>query len=490
MDLGRLVAFFETSPAVRLLRAQHAPFVTFYLHDRFKRAGATTVPHAELVADLSAWLDEVREVYPADAPKDRAEQYLAAWCSGDTRWLARRFGTGHDGPLYELSPHAEQVLGFLDDALAEDVGFVATESRLHLVIDTLENLVVGASRDPAVHLDRLRAERDEIDERIAQIESDGVVAALRPAAIRDRFATAVSLLKQLQGDFRAVEERFREIAAEVRRRQSQSRESRGSILGDALDAEDALKQEDQGVSFFEFLRFIHSPAQQERVRCVVRQVGRIPELAEQKDGLDVVGRMVPSLLAEAAKVAGTTRQLSSVLRRLLDVRSRRERQRVAELLRELRGLAAELSERPPRESVGISVDVEAGVDGPMNRALWSEPAMFDLVDLVAHSADPERRMTLFRGLAELRPIDWRLLRSRVRGLVAGRGSVTLAELLAAHPPETGVLDLVAYLQIAVDDGHLVSHEAVEEFVVPARAGDGRPVTVTLPLVTFVEKALR
>ena len=106
------------------------------------------------------------------------------------------------------------------------------------------------------------------------------------------------------------------------------------------------------------------------------------------------------------------------------------------------------------------------------------------------AADPGRRMTLFRSLADLRPIDWRLLRGRVRDVVAERGPVTLAELLSAHPPETGVLDVVAYLQIAADDGHLVSREAVEEFVVPARAGDGRPVAVTLPLVTFVVRAGR
>ena len=96
-----------------------------------------------------------------------------------------------------------------------------------------------------------------------------------------------------------------------------------------------LKREDQGVSFYEFVRFIISPTQQERLQTTIQQLARIPELAEQADGLEAVRRMVPLLLAEAEQVMRTNQRLSATLRRLLDVRAQRDRQRVGQLCGEV-----------------------------------------------------------------------------------------------------------------------------------------------------------
>src|SRR5262249_59887760 len=126
----------------------------------------------------------------------------------------------------------------------------------------------------------------------------------------------VSLSKQLQGDFRAVEEKFKEITRQIQQRQAEGQDTRGGILGFALDAEDVLKREAQGVSFYEFVRFILSPSQQERLEAIIQHLGVIQELADQADGLETVRRMVPLLLAEAEKVMRTNQRLSASLRRL------------------------------------------------------------------------------------------------------------------------------------------------------------------------------
>src|SRR5262249_40399851 len=204
--------------------------------------------------------------------RDKPETYLAAWCARDTRWLHRFLEAGRGDPVYQLTAHTEDVLTFLDRALDQDFGFVGTESRLCLVIETLDDLVVGASDDPEMRLDRLRAERRRIDEEISRIESEGSVTRYQPAKIRERFATAVSLLKELQGDFRGVEDKFKEITRQVQQRQAEGQDTRGGILGFALDAEDVLKREDQGVSFSEFVRFILSPSQQERLEAIIQQL--------------------------------------------------------------------------------------------------------------------------------------------------------------------------------------------------------------------------
>lgn len=60
-------------------------------------------------------------------------------------------------------------------------------------------------------------------------------------------------------------------------------------------------------------------------------------------------------------------------------------------------------------------------------------------------------------------------------------------ILAANPPSAGVIDVVGYLQIANDDGHSVSNDASEEIVIPATV-DRRPLAVTVPIVTFIDRS--
>lgn len=486
MNLAKLLVFFETSPAIRLLRSPNAPYIVAFLDQQFKRAGRITILHSELHAALVAFQESVQETY-LDALRDKPDSYLAGWCSTDTRWLHRFLEAGRNEPVFQLTPHTEDVLSFLDRALNVDLGFVGTESRLRLVIETLSDLVVGASDDPETRLKHLRAEKVRIEQEIGRIESDGLVNRYQPAQIRERFSTAVFLLKQLQGDFRAVEEKFREITQQVQQRQNESQNTRGGILEFALDAEDILKREDQGVSFYEFFRFILSPAQQDRLQAIIQQLGRIQELAEQQDGLETVRRMVPLLLSEAEKVMRTNQRLSATLRRLLDPRAHRDRQRVAQLCRDILGLAASLVADPPRGIVGVEVETKIPVSSPFSRTFWSDPPRFAKVDLIEHASDEERRAEAFRILAQMRRLDWRKMRELVRAAVASAGNVTLGELLAEHPPEAGVIETLGYLQIARDDGHLVSRDAFEEIIVPAHGDEKRPVVLTVPLIRFVSK---
>jgi hypothetical protein len=335
-----------------------------------------------------------------------------------------------------------------------------------------------------VHLRHLRAERDRIDQAIARVERDGVAARYEPAATREQFAMAVALLKQLMGDFRAVEDRFREITKDVQRRQNQGQETRGSILEYALDSEDLLKKEDQGVSFYEFVRFILSPAQQEKLQEIITELGRLEAIAQQADGLATVRRMVPLLLAEAEKVMRTNQRLSATLRRLLDSRSAADRQRLAQLLIEIRSLAAARSESPPNESLGLEIDTGISFALPLSRSFWTTPASFAAIDLTEHPVDDDRRLEAFRMLAGMHRLDWRSMRQHIAAVVSKHGTATIGQIVENYPPRVGVVELLAYLQIARDDGHLINRQNTEQVCVRAQDSSERDLQVTVPLVYF------
>jgi len=484
MQLAQLISYFETSPAMRLLRSPNAPFIVDFLYRQFKERGQLTIPMSELLVGLGDYQEEIHGTY-FEALREKPEQYLSAWCVGDSRWLHRFLEVNRNEPVYQLTPHTEDVFLFLDRALQKDLGFIGTESRLRLVISTLAELVAGASDDPEVRLRHLREERARVDAEIAQVERDGVTTRYEPATIRERFATAVTLLKQLMADFRAVEDRFREITKDVQRRQSQGQDTRGSILEYALDSEDLLKKEDQGVSFYEFVRFILSPTQQEKLQRIITELGRIEAIAQQTDGLATVRRMVPLLLAEAEKVIRTNQRLSATLRRLLDLRSAADRQRLAQLLAKIRSLAVARAESAPDESLGVKIDTGISFGLPLSRSFWSTPASFTVIDLTEHAVNDDKRLEAFRILAGMHRLDWRSMRQHIAAVVEKHGTATIGQIIENYPPRVGVVELLAYLQIARDDRHFISRQSTEQVHLWAQAPSERDLQVTVPLVHFI-----
>ncbi|BBO31067.1 DUF3375 domain-containing protein [Lacipirellula parvula] len=484
MRLGRLLTYFSTSPAIRLLHATNAPFIITFFEQVFKQASRITLPHSELFTALVAYQEELSETHPG-VLSSRADSYLNDWCSAESRWLQRLLESGRDEPLYQLTPHSEDVLVFLDRALDKDLGFVGTESRLKLVIDTLSDLVIGSSDDPEVRLQHLRAEYARIASEIEQIEATGQVAKYQPGQIRERFATAVTLLRQLQGDFRAVEESFRRITVEVQQRQIAGSGSRGGILEFALDSEDFLKREDQGVSFYAFVSLILSPQQTAKLETVIRGVRQITELTQQHEGLETIRSMVTLLQREAEKVMRTNHRLSATLRRLLDDRTHADRQRIAHLLREIQGQAISLAGSPASTSVGLTLDLELTLESPLRRAFWTEPPKFEAVDLTSYQPDADARQHAFEQLAALHHINWRELRVRIRQALALEHAPTLHDLLAIHPLNGGVVEVIAYLQIAMDDGHQIDRRASETLILRPKTPHGRSLLITVPRITFL-----
>ena len=101
-------------------------------------------------------------------------------------------------------------------------------------------------------------------------------------------------------------------------------------------------------------------------------------------------------------------------------------------------------------------------------------------------------MEAFRELAAMKRLEWSEMRRNIRDLLELYDAPTLAELLERHPPKSGVIELLGYLQIARDDGYLVNSKARQTVVIPWGCDGLREdkdadavIEVALPLVTFV-----
>ncbi|GAB5403428.1 MAG: DUF3375 domain-containing protein [Aureliella sp.] len=483
MRRDSLRSFFDASPTARLLRSDHAPLVVDFLHQTFKAGNSISIGQSELRTQLVSYQEELHAVEP-EVMVGTAERYVAQWV--EHGWLSRFLEASSVEPQYQLTRYAEEAIRFVESVLSRNTSLVGTESRLRLVIETLEDIVRGASADPERRLDYLREQRRMIDEEIAAIESGKSVQVYRPSQIRERFQTAIELLRALQADFRAVEERFQAITRDVHQQQSKGESTRGGILGFALDAEDLLKQQDEGVSFFAFVAFLFSPNQQAALRKTIDEVQQLAALSDQHDALSRMRTMVPALLAEADKVMRTTARLSSTLRRLLDAQATEQRIRLAAVLRDIRTAALKVKDELPNVRATISADAEIG--NPFTRTFWKARAEFDNEEPAEHIIDLAKVGELAARFAKMQRLDLRRLRDAIREATLQGQNTTLAELVERLPNSQGVVELLGFMQIAHDDGHEI--DASESDIIRIEKSDVSPggLDVRVPRVVFSAKA--
>lgn len=495
MTLDSISTFLDSSPTVRLLKADLAAFVIHFLRQTFKsgsEGSAIAFSHDDLLHRLKAFQDELRD---EDRPAllGSADRYLREW--SDAGWLRRFLPADSSGAHYQLTRYSEDAIRFVDNALSRDTRLVGTESRLRLVIDTLVDLVRGASPDPDRRLKDLLAERERIDAEIESVRTGGKVETYHPAQIRERFHTAVDLLKTLQGDFRAVEDRFEAIGRQVQHDAMIVERGRGEILSAALDAEDLIKQQDEGVSFNAFVNFLFAPQAQAKLRQTIQEVTRIEAISNERAAVEHVRAMVPSLLAEADNVLRQIGRLSQTLRRLLDVQSVGHRQRTAEVLRDIRTLAARLRDhRAPGveadqtlpKAIGLNVQTTIGVASPFTRPFWTADQAFDVapetqvIDLATAQHEA-------RKLASLQRLEWDRMRDAIARATRQLPSIGLSDLIKLRPLKVGIIELVGWIQIAHEDGHRIDRDAEEEILVTtqdATTGKLASHRVRVPVVTF------
>lgn len=480
MQLDQIETLFDASPVMRLLRSESAPFVIDFLNGAFKKSGELSIGHEEFKQRLLIYLEHLHE-YAPDSMSGSVDRYMVHW--SDNGWLKRHVDSTSSETQYQLTRHAEDAIQFVDALLSRRTGLVGTESRLRLIIETLNDLVQGASSDPDERLRRLRQQQDDIQAEIDAIELGRPVEVYMPSQIRERFQMAVGLLKSLQSDFRAVEERFRHIAMQVQKDQQAASETRGMILGNAMDAEDLLKTEDEGISFYAFIAFLFSPDSQQTLRQTIEDVVQLEPIQHDRDSIARLRYMVRSLLREADKVLATNGRLTTSLRKLLDINSAENRLQTAEVLREIRQLAVSLRDEPVADSAcQLKVQSAAAVSSPFSRTFWTTPQAFE-GQPEEHVVELERVVQEQSSLANMEFLDLEKLRGNVAKVTRISGQATLAELMEAFPPESGIVELVGYFQIAFEDGHTIVRENRTDCVV-VDADTKQRTRVRVPQVLF------
>lgn len=270
MDRDAIETLRDRHPAWRLLRAQHASLVLSFLGSHFVEGNAGASSAARLADALDDHLDALNAGSEEPAFPRAAQEYLDGWA--ESGWLRRFYPVSSDDVHYDATPALERAYAWVDGLRARS--FVGTESRLHTVIDLLRQIVHGTEPDTDTRLAVLRAQREELDRQIAEVER-GHVPVLTDTAVRERYQQFAGTARELLSDFRQVEENFRALDRGARERIASWEGSKGELLADLVSSRADISSSDQGSSFQAFYDFLLSETRQDELAELLSRVEQL-----------------------------------------------------------------------------------------------------------------------------------------------------------------------------------------------------------------------
>lgn len=478
-ETGRLLAH----PAVRLLRSPHAALTLTFLHRAFKEHHAIAIPESQLRARLENFLDEARTLDPGNFAQT-ASDYLASWCGDEQMLLKKLYSNEAEEPVFELTVAAERAMGWLEDLHARP--FVGAESRLELIFRQLEEIALSSSPDVERRVTALREQQAALQKQIDAIAAGHTAATLTAVQLSERFANVLDLARGLTGDFRQLEDNFKEIARALAEAQTRPGATKGKIVGQLLDTHAALKESPQGQSFYAFWNLLCSPERQRHLRDLARAIYQLEVIDADLRENRLLERLSSRLLVEGERVVRSNERTAATLRRALESVASGEDQRLRQLVREIQQHALASRDNPPGEAAFFELTVPPEVFASFSRAAWQPDAAGHVAGDLRFAGNTLDRdlVERFRALADL---NLARLREQIRACLLGDKSVLLSDVVKRFPPRDGILEIVGYLVIALqDNSHYVPDDQFVELQLPDDAG--RIALWRVPEVLFARAA--
>ena len=450
MDYDHLRNLRMNHAAWRLLRADQAAFIAAFFYREFIAGKRRGIEAQELLEHLDLFLYDAQRQTEGEAFGRSPQDYLEIWSDSDHGWL-RKYEY-HDEWYYDLTAPAQKAVEWLVSLHKQD--FVGTESRLRTVFNLLHEIARETDTDAEHRKAYLLAQQEKIAAELAEIEQSGVVKPrLDEVQVKERFLQAEDTAQAILADFREVEENFRELTRKVQDDVVKWTRGKGELLEKIFGESDIIRKSEQGRSFMAFWRYLMLSQQQEDFRTTMAQISETAPIREL-----LPDHPLASINREWVRAAGsvqqTLAQLSAQLRRYVDEAYLQEERTIYQLIQRIETQALERRDDMSAGEFTSIRETAPAVQLPMERRLYAPPQATRLVSpvLQAGSGDDGELAAIFDQVI----VDREKLQENVAELLAERPEVTLAEVLAVHPLQQGLPELLGYLVLA-------SHAASEAF---------------------------
>lgn len=466
MDYQKIEIQLKSAPSLKLLRSRNAPLILSFLYSQFKEQGEISLQNETLVNHLSWYLEELNYSDEDDDLTtfgtdnyERAKKYIESWTNDN---FLRNYMDDSDKTIYNvLTQHTERVFQMLD--LLQERKFVGAESKFKDIFHKLKELVDNNTEDPKKKIEELEERKKKIDEEIRRIKRDGNVAKFENYQIQSRFEDVSRLTNELIGDFKEVEDIFKMITRDIYEKQSQYDLSKGRILHYTFDALDALKESDQGKSFYAFWNFLIDEDSQDTLKTLIKQVSDILEDRGIEHNNRNLKRIKTILFHSGRKVLDSNNLLAEKLTRVVAEKHLLDSRKIRETIADIKQISLRLIEHKVSEDYGIEIELNAEINMPMERKLGEEKLIpeFDIQPEAFNSkADIESLSNLFNPDA----VNIKDLIRKIDSLLVDKQQVTLSQVIEKYPVVKGLSELIGYISLINNSEKYFVNEDVQELL--------------------------
>lgn len=476
MDYENIKYLKDYNPTVKLLRLDNAPLIISFLFQEFKKNNKIVISNNELKTSLSDYLYNLNYIYGENTYPGTAQNYLDKWSNDG--FLRKYYTSNNDEPAFELTPATEKALEWIKDLDKKE--FVGTESRLLKIFDILKEIVYKSSDDPLKRVEELEKQKHEIEIEIEKIQS-GNIEKLNETQIKERFFDVYDTARKLLSDFREVEYNFRELARYVREKQVNSNLKKGKLLDDIFKDQDFIWDTDQGRSFKAFWEFLMSQNKQDELDELIKIVSNLPEIQNIKHD-DFIERIEVNLIDAGDKVNKTNHQLIEQLRRYLDNKTYYENKRIVEIIREIKAIAIQIKDNPPKNKDFLLLDDRPLIELIMERHLFKVPKNPEIknIELEEGNADSIDIDVLYKQLY----INQEELKIKIRELLKFNSQITLKQITEIYPIEKGLSEVITYISIASKGNKSFINEEVIENIMISNKETNKYFEIKIPQIIF------
>lgn len=479
-------ALIDSAVAIKLLRARNLGLIMSFLNREFKASDQITVHYQQLIQRLGDFLEEMdyhdedEEVQTGRLILDydeKAKLYIDRWI--EAHYLRNVIDDTTKEPLVLLSKHTEKVFQVFE--IFKEKEFVSAESKFKDIFSKLKDIIGNANPDKDRKLSELEKQKQQIEEEIRKIKVDGYVNTYEDFQIKARFEEVNRMANELIGDFKEVEDNFKEITRKIYERQQNTDSTKGQLLAETFDALYELKKTNQGKSFYSFWQFMLDDASQAEFQKLTKELYEVLEDRQIEISSKSLRKLKNLLHLAARKVLEKNGILADKLSREIVAKDQLEHRKTRELMSKIRQLAIQRIHKISERQVYLEIEDTPNIYLPLERKL-GEKTEFSIFSTKAEQAKI--------GLSEIDEltkiyksdlIDKRILLQNINDLLKDRSQISLEEVIKAKGLTKGLAELLAYITLVNTSSKFFINDGVKETIL---FNKGESKYIELPQVIF------
>jgi len=442
MDFTYIKKLIEDNPAIKILRSRNPALILGFLYQSFKKNHTLIITNENLIINLAAYLEEND---PTEEPDtlERSRLLIEEWCNDHCRYL-RKYPDAQGTVVHELTTHTEKVLRWIESLQPRE--YIGTESRFSDILRRLEELVARTTEDPKQKIEDLKRKKLEIEEEIQSIENSGTVETLAGWQIQERIEDISNSARDLLADFKEVELNFKKIVEHIYEEEIEKNPNRGEILGYTLDANNQLKESPQGKSFNAFMRFLIMDAGENKIKGLMDKVTLLLKERSLSYQDNFLKKLKYHLYQAGQRIVESNHMLADKLNRVLTESSLLQRQRIKELIREIKKIVFSIKDRTPDDEAFMEIEGDPEIHMDLER-----PLVWPQIDELPEEIVEAENLLLpgnFTALFDQFFVDKKRLQMNIRQMLGEKHEVSLEEILARFPIQEGLAEIIYYYDLA------------------------------------------